>query len=194
MSNREEEALAWRQGNQLGARPQHRNGGNEVVEEVRREEETARSAKAVSLAKQGQWMRWEGMERGKISWKELWEMEASNISFIIRATYDVLPSPKNLHQWYGEDPTWALCPTPATLRHIMTGCKTSLTQGHYTWRHNQVLKNLASALENKRSAINALPPRANNPMKTTTFIREGQERQKQKQKQITYIWPVTGRC
>ncbi|KAJ8393735.1 hypothetical protein AAFF_G00057880 [Aldrovandia affinis] len=149
-----------------------------VVEEVCQEEETARSAKAVSLAKQGQWMRWEGMERRKISWKELWEMEASNISFIIRATYDVLPSPNNLHQWYGEDPTCALCPTPATLRHIMTGCKTSLTQGRYTWRHNQVLKNLASALENKRSAINALPPRANNPMKTTTFIREGQERPK----------------
>ncbi|KAJ8397352.1 hypothetical protein AAFF_G00439010 [Aldrovandia affinis] len=104
-------------------------------------------------------MRWEGMERRKISWKELWEMEASNISFIIRATYDVLPSPKNLHQWYGEDPTCALCPTPETLRHIMTGCKTSLTQGCYTWRHNQVLKNLASTLENKRSAINALPPR-----------------------------------
>ncbi|KAJ8414647.1 hypothetical protein AAFF_G00038490 [Aldrovandia affinis] len=149
-----------------------------VVEEVRREEETARSAKAVSLAKQGQWMRWEGMERRKISWKELWEIEASNISFIIRATYDVLPSPKNLHQWYGEDPTCALCPTPATLGHIMTGCKISLTQGRYTWRHNQVLKNLASALENKRSAINALPSRANNPMKTTTFIREGQERPK----------------
>ncbi|KAJ8412700.1 hypothetical protein AAFF_G00116510 [Aldrovandia affinis] len=61
-----------------------------VVEEVRREEETARSAKAVSLAKQGQWLQWEGMERRKISWKELWEMEASNISFIIRATYDML--------------------------------------------------------------------------------------------------------
>lgn len=61
-----------------------------VVEEVRCQEEAARSAKAVSLAKQGQSMRWEGLEMRKLSWRELWEMEASNISFIIRATYNVL--------------------------------------------------------------------------------------------------------
>ena len=149
-----------------------------VVEEVRRQEETARSAKAVSLAKQGQWTRWEGLERRKINWSELWQMEASNISFIIRAVYDVLPSPKNLHQWYGEDPTCPLCPAPATLRHIMTGCKTSLSQGRYTWRHNQVLKSLAAALETKRSATNSLTPKTSNPSKTTTFIREGQKRPK----------------
>lgn len=61
-----------------------------VVEEVRRQEEVTRGAKAVSLAKQGQWMRREGVERRKISWRELWEMEASKISFIIRVTYDLL--------------------------------------------------------------------------------------------------------
>lgn len=38
-------------------------------------------------------------------------MESSKISFIIRATYDVLPSPKNLHEWYGENPICVLCPT-----------------------------------------------------------------------------------
>ncbi len=147
-----------------------------VVEEVRRQEEAERSAKAVSLVKQGQWMRWEGLERRKLSWRELWEMEASNISFIIRATYDVLPSPKNLHQWYGEDPICALCPTPVTLKHILTGCKTSLIQGRYTWRHNQVLKSLAAALESKRNTTNSLPLRATNSITAPTFIREGQKK------------------
>ncbi len=81
-----------------------------VVEEVHRQEEAERSAKAVSLVKQGQWMRWEGLERRKLSWRELWEMEASNISFIIRATYDVLPSPKKPPPvvWRGPN----LCPLP----------------------------------------------------------------------------------
>ncbi len=147
-----------------------------VVEEVRRQEEVERSAKAVSLVKQGQWMRWEGLERRKLSWRELWEMEASNISFIIRATYDVLPSPKNLHQWYDEDPICALCPTPATLKHILTGCKTSLIQGRYTWRHKQVLKSLAAALESKRNTTNSLPLRATNSITAPTFIREGQKK------------------
>lgn len=42
-----------------------------VVEEVRRQEEAGRSAKAVSLAKQGQWTRWEGLERWELSWRQL---------------------------------------------------------------------------------------------------------------------------
>lgn len=97
-----------------------------VVQEVRQQEEAARCAKAVSQAKQGQWMTWEGVEKRKISWQELWEMEAFKASFTIRAAYDVLPSPKNLSQWYGEDPTCSLCLTPATLKHILVGCKTGL--------------------------------------------------------------------
>ncbi|CAJ1055818.1 uncharacterized protein LOC121852521 [Xyrichtys novacula] len=67
----------------------------------------------------------------------------------------------------------ALCSMPATLRHILTGCKTSLTQGRYTWRHNQVLKVLASTLEDKRAATNSLPPPASNQQPATTFVREG---------------------
>lgn len=89
-----------------------------VVEEVRHQEEAVRTTKAVSLAKQGQWMKWEGLERRKLSWRELWEIEANNLSFIIRATYDVLPSPKNLHQWYGGDPTCSLCPSHAALKQF----------------------------------------------------------------------------
>ncbi|RXN17451.1 hypothetical protein ROHU_008023 [Labeo rohita] len=67
-----------------------------VVEEVRRHEQATRCVKAISQAKQGQWTRWEGVERRKISWRELMGMEAFHISFILRATYDVLPSPSNL--------------------------------------------------------------------------------------------------
>ncbi|XP_078458809.1 uncharacterized protein LOC144723905 [Lampetra planeri] len=144
-----------------------------VVQEVRHQEEAARWAKAVSLAKQEQWTRWDSVEKRKISWKDLWAMEARRLSFSIRATYDVLPTPVNLHQWYGEDPDCALCSMPANLRHILTGCKTSLTQGRYTWRHNQVLKNLASALEDKRAATNSLPPPAASHPLRTTFVREG---------------------
>lgn len=148
-----------------------------VMEEVCHQEEAERTAKAVSLAKQGQWMRWEGLEKRKLSWRDLWEMEATNISFIIRATNDVLPSPKNLHLWYGQDPTCALCPTPATLKHILSSCKTSLTQGCYTWRRNQVLKSLAAVLESKRNTINSLPVRSTSSITAPpTFVREGQKK------------------
>lgn len=120
-----------------------------VVAEVRHQQEAERCAKAVSQAKQGQWTSWENVEHRKLTWRDLWEMEGSQISFIIRAAYDVLPTPKNLNQWLGEDPSCPLCQTPATLRHILTGCKTSLSQGRYTWRHNQVLRQLAITLEGR---------------------------------------------
>lgn len=81
----------------------------------------------------------------------------------------------NRQQWYFEDPTYALCLTPATLKHIMIGCKTSLMQGRYTWRHSQILKILESALESKRSMTNSQPPRASNFPKATLFVREWQK-------------------
>lgn len=52
-----------------------------VFKEVHQQEETARSAKVVSLAKQGQWMWGQELERKMISWRDLWKMEASKISF-----------------------------------------------------------------------------------------------------------------
>lgn len=148
-----------------------------VVEEVRRQEEADRCAKAVSQAQQCRWMRWEGVEKRNITWNDLWSMEANRLSFILRATYDVLPSPTNLHRWYGEEPACPLCAAPASLKHILVGCKASLTQGRYTWRHNQVLKSLAAELESKRVIANAMPP---NPKpaapREVVFVREGARR------------------
>ena len=108
----------------------------------------------------------------------MWDMETSRISFLIRSTYDVLPTPTNLHQWLGEDPSCPLCSTPATLRHILVGCKVSLSQGRYTWRHNQVLKGLAATLESRRTTINALPLRATTSANSIAFVREGQQGQR----------------
>ncbi len=111
-----------------------------------------------------------GVERRRISWREVWKTQAN-----IKATYEVLPTSMNRQQLYFEDPTYALCSNPPTLKHIMTGCKTSLTQGRYTWRHSQILKILASALESKCSMTNSQPPRASNLPKATLFVREGQK-------------------
>ncbi len=40
----------------------------------------------------------------EIAWNAMCSMEANMLSITIRATYDVLPSPTNLHLWMGEDP------------------------------------------------------------------------------------------
>lgn len=57
--------------------------------------------------------------------------------------------------------------TPATLRHIRTGCKTSLFQG--------ITRSCASGniLEERRNTSNALPPLTNGFSITTHFVRTG---------------------
>ncbi|KAE8280043.1 hypothetical protein D5F01_LYC22180 [Larimichthys crocea] len=83
-----------------------------VVEEVRHQEEADRGYRAVSQAKQGRWMSWDGVETIKITWSKVWNMESNMLSFTIRATYNGLPSPANLHLWLGEDPACLQCLAP----------------------------------------------------------------------------------
>ncbi len=151
-----------------------------VVEEVRRQEEGERHAKAVSMAKQGRWTNWEGLEKKKLSWRDIWQMEGARLSFVIRATYDLLPSPQNLKEWYGEDPACSLCQVPASLRHILSGCTTSLTQGRYTWRHNQVLRELALILEQKRTTTNNLPQMLAGQVNFTNFVPAGHHQEQRR--------------
>ena len=72
-----------------------------VVKEIQWPEKAEQYAKAFSQAKQDQWTRWENLDHRKLSWRDLWEMEGGKLSFIIKAIYNVLPSPKNLNQWHG---------------------------------------------------------------------------------------------
>ena len=63
-----------------------------VTSFVYEQEEETRRAAAASQAKQGQWNNWHTVEKRKISWRELWAMNANRIKFIVGATYDVLPT------------------------------------------------------------------------------------------------------
>lgn len=145
-----------------------------VVAEVRQQEEAARCTKAVSQPIQGQWTRWKNVEHHQLTWRDLWEIDGSPLSFIIRATYNVLPKPKNLSQCVREDPLCALCQTTATLSHILTSCKTSLSQGRYTRTRNRVLQQLTITLEGRRTTNNVLPPPMPRQSNITPFIRAGQ--------------------
>lgn len=88
--------------------------------------------------------------------------------------YDVLPSLTNLSQWYGRESTYPLWPSSASLRHILSGCKTSLSYDRYTWQHDHLLKCLVSCLEAKMTSINALPAPPQKPQ--SLLIRSGPHR------------------
>lgn len=143
-----------------------------MVKEVHRQEEAARCQSGLtSPARQLDEVGWH-----KIKWSDLWNMDTNRLSFIIRATHAVLPSPTDLHLWYGEDPACHQCAAPATLKHILVGVKNSLTQGRYTWRHKLVLRCLATALEDKRVSISVISLDAQTAFpQLTPFIQEGEK-------------------
>ncbi len=93
-----------------------------------------------------------------LSWSDLWKIPQARLSFLIRSTYDTLPCPRNLHQWFGTEELCPLCSTNnASLQHILSGCKTALSQGRYRWRHDLVLRKLAEVTESCRQEANSRP-------------------------------------
>eukprot|EP00745_Piridium_sociabile_P013033 TRINITY_DN19587_c0_g2_i5.p1 TRINITY_DN19587_c0_g2~~TRINITY_DN19587_c0_g2_i5.p1 ORF type:complete len:145 (-),score=28.54 TRINITY_DN19587_c0_g2_i5:650-1084(-) len=84
----------------------------------------------------------------------MWHMAPLRISFILRSVYDLLPSNANLVKWgKSDDPACPLCQGKQTVEHVLSSCKVALAQGRYTWRHNQVLKEIALAICTARGKI-----------------------------------------
>ena len=54
---------------------------------------------AVGQRKQGAWTKWESAKDRAVTWRDLKHMEPKKLSFLIKAVYDVLPTPVNLHAW-----------------------------------------------------------------------------------------------
>lgn len=88
----------------------------------------------------------------KVTWKEIWAWEPARTAFLIKATYDVLPSPANLVRWKVADDDKCRCGEKGTVRHILSRCKLALDR--FTWRHDQVLAVLVKALKDKIDQIN----------------------------------------
>ena len=71
-----------------------------------------------------------------------------HISFVLRAASDTLPTAVNLQRWRIQcSAKCSLCGcTQPTTAHVLGGCPSALTQGRFTFCHNQVLYCLASEL------------------------------------------------
>ena len=100
-------------------------------------EEIHHLATAVGQRKQCAWTKWESTNDRAVTWRDLKHMEPKKLSFLIRAVYDVLPIPVNLHAWgLTTSDRCRSCGKTASLKHILTGCEYALRS--YTWRHNEV--------------------------------------------------------
>ena len=150
-----------------------------VVEKVRETEEDRRRVRMTGLSKQGGHMRWEVPER-KISTRDIVCMPEDRLKFLIKAVYDLLPTPQNKNTWYGDSEECNLCGECGSLSHILSGCKVALAQGRYKWRHDEVLREVAAVVDVRRRTNNALPKeRKEAPIK---FVRQGEKVSKTEQR------------
>ena len=89
-----------------------------------------RQAKAVAMAKQGTGKRWERVTEVKNSWEDLWKTRLERRQFLLKSTFDSLPTPSNLVLWNKkEKDVCTLCKGYANLKHILSSCKVALTHG-----------------------------------------------------------------
>ena len=70
------------------------------------------------------------------------------LSFILRAASDTLPTPLNLCRWkMHTDSKCSLCNSiHPIVNHILNACPTSLNKGRFTWRHDSVLQKLVRGI------------------------------------------------
>lgn len=103
------------------------------------------------MKNQGRWTCWGSVQGRSLGWRDIWGMEENRIKFLLCSTYDVLPTPVNLHrQGLVESPNCTLCGKPASLEHVLSSCQASLADGKFRWRHDQILADLATGLEEER--------------------------------------------
>ena len=101
-----------------------------IINEVKKKEEETRIVQMTQLAKQGQHLRWEVPQR-RVKPDDLLKMPDERLKFIIKAVYDLLPTPANKNLWYGGEERCQLCGQEGTLSHILSGCRVALSQGRY---------------------------------------------------------------
>ena len=98
-------------------------------------------------------------------------MSPLRLAFAIRSVYDQLPSRDNLQKrGLVEDTKCGLCGGTETLHHVLSNCTYALANGRYTWRHNQVLREVCEAA---KAAVSKANSRTIANQRKIYFLREG---------------------
>ena len=150
----------------------------QLIQEVCEGVEEVRYGKMVGLSQQGAWTSWEDVEKNRITWSDCWRLDFSEIRFLIKSVYDVLPSPTNLHIWgKRETPNCQLCARKGSLQHILSSCPKALGDGWYRCRHDRALKVIANEVT---KAMRASNHQARKKLKQINFEKAGKKIQRKR--------------
>ena len=90
------------------------------------------------------------------------------------AYHDTLPSPSNLKRWkLTNEASCFLCnKDTCTTSHILGACKIALSQGRFTFRHDNVLRIVISNIRSSVKSIKSSVPTSKQPIKIK-FVKTG---------------------
>ena len=115
--------------------------------------------------------------------------EKSTLNSFSVSLIDTLPSPSNLKRWkLTAEASCFLCnKDTCTTSHIHSACKVALSQGRFTFRHDNVLRiiitNIRSSIKNMKSTV----PTSRQPIKIK-FLKKGTRVKKQ---EFFSQWDIT---
>ena len=95
-----------------------------------------------NLLVQGRFLDLLTLERKCVVWRSImYSLPVRVLKFLANAVTDTLNTKANLFRW-GKSLTNKCkhCDCVETLHHVLNCCPTFLSQGRYTWRHNNILK------------------------------------------------------
>ena len=111
---------------------------------------TSCDTKLAQLTVQNKFLSVTQLEAVNHVWRRIMDgLPAGQLSFLLTAGTDTLPTPLNLKRWrIRVDSRCHLCMNRSpTVHHILSNCPEALKQGRYTWRHDCALTVLALGLK-----------------------------------------------
>ena len=107
------------------------------------------------LVVQGKFLELATAARNDVTWNSyIYNLPSGTMKFIINASLDTLATKANLKRW-GKSPSDKCphCGYRETTNHILNCCKVYLDQGRYTWRHNNIMNDIAQCTDNSKFDI-----------------------------------------
>ena len=94
--------------------------------------------------------------------------------YFISSTYYAMPSPSNFKRWKltAEASSFLSNKDTCTTSHILCACKVALSQGRFTFRHDNGLRIIISNIRSSIQTIKSSVPTAKQPMKRK-FAKKG---------------------
>ena len=83
------------------------------------------------------------------TWKSyLYALPKGTMKFILNSCINTLPTRANLRLWgKSSSDKCPLCGRKETTNHILSSCPVALEQGRYTYRHNNVLREITESID-----------------------------------------------